>query len=179
MDREERELYHDILAGDYSKIPELDNLYRRKGCNRCPCPECLCLEDLSPEEVFCYDCVDDHWPHSDKCPCSLCDILLYQDGPGGPIRLELHSNRTLWGLDNPEEDWDYYSLLVQLAAEDFTHQTGVDVEFLGRSGRHVCVEDTLENRQNYQQLRELALQIEQGVIKSFNEEMASRETEDQ
>jgi len=181
MDQQMLELLRAIHAGDHSKISQLDRLYRRIGLMLCPCPECVCLKEIAPADILCEDCADDHWPHSYNCKCRLCQISLYKEWNSPEIMLELHANRTWWKCEVPADvahDPEYFGLLIDLAAEDFTQQTGVELHLLGRHGRHVCVEDTLENRDNYWELRELALQIEQGVVESYNEEMANIDNEE-
>ena len=84
--------------------------------------------------------------------------------------LELHDNRTCWKLDNDISIAD--DLLYQLvedACTMFEEDTGVEIYGLGRSGRHVCVEDTPENSRKYQYLKSKALKLEAWVIDAFNE----------
>ena len=102
----------------------------------------------------------------------------YHDVHSGEVFLELHDHHTIWKLDTPvasgpgptPSDEDYY-LLVQQAKEIFQEQTKVQIYLLGRSDRHVCVEDTPENRMIFPYLREIALGLEQGVIEQFNAEL--------
>jgi hypothetical protein len=82
--------------------------------------------------------------------------------------LELHQNRTSWKLDNPAKDDEEFNILVQLAANEFESKTGVTIFFLGRSGRHICIEDTPENSKRYRNLQRLAFKLEQSVIDEFN-----------
>jgi hypothetical protein len=52
--------------------------------------------------------------------------------------------------------------------ENFAQASGVRVNIYGRGGRHVCVDDTLENRDRYEELRELALLLEKEVIANYS-----------
>jgi hypothetical protein len=82
--------------------------------------------------------------------------------------LELHANHTVWKLDNEHTDDDLYCWTVEAAVERFEDETGVPLFMLGRSGRHICVEDTAENSRKYQYLRNKALKLEKEVVDTFN-----------
>lgn len=97
----------------------------------------------------------------------------YRPWPGNENYLELHRNATERELDNPrvksaEEATALYNDLVLWAIYEFEHRTGIGVFLLGRSGRHVCVEDTPANSRRYQHLKRLALKIERTVIADYN-----------
>ena len=82
--------------------------------------------------------------------------------------LELHANRTARRLDNEcatEDDW--YSI-VEPTIEVLQGVIGTPVYLLGRSGRHVCIEDNVRNRLNYWNWRRYALLYEQDAINEFN-----------
>ena len=83
--------------------------------------------------------------------------------------IQLHNNRTLWDINLANEiDEQHYSILLDNAIAEFESKTGQEVFLLGRSGRHVCVNDTEENRKNYSRLKRLALRLEKELIKDFN-----------
>lgn len=96
----------------------------------------------------------------------------YRPWPGRQAYLELHRNATERELDNPRLDEGQglalYTDLVWWAIYEFEHRTNTEVFLLGRSGRHVCVEDTPENSRRYQHLKRLALRIERQVIADYN-----------
>ncbi len=82
--------------------------------------------------------------------------------------LQLHDHHTVWKLDNDKKtDEDFYSL-VESAKIQFEMETGVDLLFEGRSGRHICVDDTPENSRHFQYLQNKALKLEKWVINEFN-----------
>lgn len=85
--------------------------------------------------------------------------------------LQLHDNYTIWDLDNKKRLDDDYFDLVNLATEEFKDITGIDLHLLGRSGRHVCIEDNINNSKNYKRYQNLALKLEQQVIDRFNEKI--------
>ena len=102
------------------------------------------------------------------------EIPTYYDGDVRSTYLELHDHHSLWKLDNPKvkelkpfmyEDW---MMLITVACQTFRDMTGVDVFLLGRSGRHACVEDTEENRENYYKLKQTAIELEKATIEAFN-----------
>lgn len=96
----------------------------------------------------------------------------YRPWPGQQAYLELHRNATERELSNPRLDAEQglalYTDLVLWAIYEFEHCANTKVFLLGRSGRHVCVEDTPENSRRYQHLKRLALQIERTVIDDYN-----------
>ncbi len=101
--------------------------------------------------------------------------LCYYDGRdnGYDVCLELSKNHTMWELEADEwsdrEDSDYW-YLVEVARRDFEKQTGTECLLLGRSGRHVCVEDNYKNAKRYFELCDLQRDLEDRVINQFNEE---------
>ena len=69
------------------------------------------------------------------------------------------------------EDYDAYNLYTQLVDDkviDFKEKTGVDLHILGRSGRHVCVENNYENAKNYDMLKRIQSDLVDEVIKDYN-----------
>lgn len=82
--------------------------------------------------------------------------------------IELSDNHTLWEIDNEEFDDDSYSAAVLQAADQFEEETGEKLYFLGRSARHVCVEDSLENAENYEDLQKVQQKYENDIIETFN-----------
>lgn len=73
-------------------------------------------------------------------------------------QLELTSER-FWYRSHDGLSWDDFCFRVHWAAEAFKERTGVQVELLGRSGRHVCVPDTPQNSKNFRWLQRVALQL--------------------
>ena len=70
--------------------------------------------------------------------------------------LELSDRHIDWDLGRaikPTSDEDIIGLRYDIArrmyTEDFENHYHVKVCFCGRSGRHVCIEDTAENRRKY------------------------------
>ena len=182
MDKETQQLIRNIQIGNITLLPLLNQHYTRIGGKRCPCPMCPCTAMIDASSIFCDDCEEEHWPHEDwthrtldMCKCRWCDIPIYRPDPWNHNHyyLELHANSTfndarIWGLpDDHDFDYDFYGHLIEIAVDSFQEGSGVEVQLLGRSGRHVCVEDTLENRDQYEELRDLALHLEQRVIDGY------------
>ena len=84
--------------------------------------------------------------------------------------LELHDHHTIWSI-NKEFSYNDYADMICCARLDMQeHFKDLKVYYLGRSGRHVCVDDTPVNRRRYQVLVEYAKKAEQSVIDYFNNE---------
>ena len=95
----------------------------------------------------------------------------YDDGRR--VYIELSDNHTLWDINGENFDDEYYAEsyyteLVNEAAQNFEIETGVRPLLLGRSGRHVCVEYTLKNLENYDFLVRTQRALEEGVIDEMN-----------
>ena len=96
----------------------------------------------------------------------------------GRTWIELSSNHTMWELelrDNLEDVMgdeinDYYVSLVNSAADKFKSETGVDLYYLGRSGRHVCVDFNVWNLLDYNKLCQVQRKLEIEVVNNFNNE---------
>ena len=89
--------------------------------------------------------------------------------------LQLHDNHTLNQINIPDTDTytdkeidEIYYQLVSSKVAEFEEETGLDLYLLGRSGRHVCVEDTADNVLMYPELRDLAERLEAEVIYDMN-----------
>ena len=104
------------------------------------------------------------------------DIKYYSEGYGKAY-IQLSDEHTLWKvhtLNNPisdkeAEQWDaFYYDLVREVCKKFEEKSGVEVLLLGRSGRHVCVADTTQNRRRYRSLCNLQMKLENEVLTEFN-----------
>ena len=87
------------------------------------------------------------------------------------VYIELHDNRTLYKVViQSNEDAEWYQHCVLEAARKFKERTGRNIYALGRSARHICVEETDENMKQYRYLKSVALALEKEVIKKYREE---------
>ncbi len=84
-------------------------------------------------------------------------INYYRDA--GRSYLQLHALRAPVGKYLPEYENDntLYDRDVQSAVEDFEVINNVTVYQLGRSGRHICIDDTARNRRRYASLSRKAV----------------------
>lgn len=99
----------------------------------------------------------------------MSEFKFYQEWHGKSY-LELHDNHTIWNI-NKDFRWEVYEDQVRWACFEMEkHYKNLEIYLLGRSGRHVCVEDTPTNRRRYQQLVEYAKKSEQELIDYFNNE---------
>jgi hypothetical protein len=86
----------------------------------------------------------------------------------GDQYLELHANHTVWKI-NKEFSWDDYNAEVDICILNMQyHFKDLTVYQLGRSGRHICVEDTPINRRRYKHLVAYAEKLEQELVNYFN-----------
>lgn len=83
--------------------------------------------------------------------------------------LQLSDNHTLWEI-HPKKDIDgeTYWMLVEHKCKEFEKITGVEVFTEGRSSRHICVENTLENAYRYDELCRVQERLEQELIDEIN-----------
>ena len=97
----------------------------------------------------------------------MMDFKFYKEWNGEKY-LELHDNHTMWNI-NKDFHWEDYENAVHLACIEMERRyKDLTIYLLGRSGRHVCVEDTPTNRRRYQRLIECAKKLEQEIIDYFN-----------
>lgn len=93
----------------------------------------------------------------------------YNDWGGGTY-LELHDNHTLWKIERVFDFDDYEHEVSKAIFAMENRYKNLEVLQFGRSGRHICVPDTLTNRRRYKALVQYAEQLEQMVISHFNNE---------
>ena len=97
----------------------------------------------------------------------MTNFKFYHDWGGG-VYLELHDHHTLWKIHKEFDLNDYEAEVFLLILELENHFKDLDVVQLGRSGRHICVEDTPVNRRRYKHLVAYAERLEQELIDYFN-----------
>jgi len=94
------------------------------------------------------------------------EVKFYTDGTR---YLELSDNHTLWSINIPEgaefNDEDY-SFMYNTALEHLQDEIGVEVFGLGRSGRHICVEDNFRNLTQLDKLKEAQDKWEDWLIET-------------
>lgn len=80
-------------------------------------------------------------------------IKLYYSDELRKTMLELSDEHILWriDIDNEQELNEYYAD-CERERERFSKQYKTELYFCGRSGRHVCVNDTFSNRRRYQKM---------------------------
>lgn len=92
----------------------------------------------------------------------------YDAGRDGGILLELHDNHTLWQINKAFWSMDYESKVEDAIWNMEHHFKNLEIFIRGRSGRHICVEDTPINRRRYNHLVTYAEKLEQELIDYFN-----------
>lgn len=104
----------------------------------------------------------------------MADVKFYHEWNGDKY-LQLHDNHTIWKI-NKDFKWDDYNeevYLCKLNMEQYFKD--LTIYQLGRSGRHICVEDTPINRRRYKHLVAYAEKLEQELIEYFNNEYEMEE----
>lgn len=86
--------------------------------------------------------------------------------------IELSDAHVAWKLNNTNlnyEDSEYlYQQLIDECNENFKKIYGCEFYMLGRSGRHVCVEDTPQNRQRWYRMKSTIERLQKYLISEFN-----------
>lgn len=112
----------------------------------------------------------------EKIKNALNNIKLYNDSDGTGVYLELSDNHTMYDLnDNGKSEEEWFSIVKSKEVE-FENETDVPLRFLGRSGRHVCVDLNLENIINYDKLKEVQERLEKEAVAEFNDEVINEGT---
>lgn len=94
----------------------------------------------------------------------------YYCADGGKVFIQLSANWTLHNLSDSvkyiDDDIfsDTYGHLVRIACQKFYVEAGIRLYCLGRSGRHICVEDTVENAIKYKKLQKIQAKLEKEVL---------------
>lgn len=81
--------------------------------------------------------------------------------------IELSDEHTFWRIEGHISEDEYYAQ-VRNALSRFEEETGTKAYCLGRSGRHVCVENTYANASRLDELREKQRTIENEMVEFIN-----------
>lgn len=102
-------------------------------------------------------------------------ITVYQDS--GRTYLELHAMRAPVGhyitTGNSSIDQSVYDNAVETAVFLFESLNNIEVLQLGRSARHICIEDTSTNRRRYASLQRKAISATRAMWQAMREPGAS------
>ena len=96
------------------------------------------------------------------------EIKVYYSEDFRKNMLELSDRHVLWDIVCDNFDEDLYWISVESAARRFMTQFGVPVYIVGRSGRHVVVEDNCENRKWYCRMVEYVREKQDELIEEWN-----------
>lgn len=97
----------------------------------------------------------------------LTDLIKYYEFEGITY-IQLSDNRTLNEITVDNLDVDYYTAVVEEYLGKFEQETGVEVYQAGRMGRHIVVDNTLDNAKRYEQLQEVLFRLEKEMINFIN-----------
>ena len=99
------------------------------------------------------------------------EIKVYYSEEFRKEMLELSDDRILWNVRmNDDSDYESWDVLVKNEIRKFMTQFGVPVYVLGRTGRHVCVEDSKSNRDWYRRMRDYVNDAQKRMIAGWNDE---------
>lgn len=86
--------------------------------------------------------------------------------------IELSDRHVMWDMNNShlsdKEAETAYNILVQDCISEFEDIYGTRLLLLGRSGRHVCVENTPNNRKSYCRMQTTVKRQQGWLAKRFN-----------
>lgn len=86
--------------------------------------------------------------------------------------IELSDEHLIWKLNNPyldEEDGKtLYGWLIEDCQTEFKRLYGIEFYMMGRSGRHICVENTPKNRQSYYRMKCTIERLQKAFVSEFN-----------
>lgn len=98
---------------------------------------------------------------------ALEDNKYYSDEFGREM-LQLSDKRVLWDINNENFDFDEYCIECDYALKKLSEKYGTEFYLLGRSGRHVCVEDTKENRKRFYKMQKDVEEMQNEIISKFS-----------
>lgn len=93
---------------------------------------------------------------------------LYYSEELGEEMLELSDNHTWWRI-NGNVDFDLYCAMCNHSLEDLAKKYNTQFYMLGRSGRHICVDNTPQNRRRFKSLAKAVSKKENEIVSYFNE----------
>lgn len=86
--------------------------------------------------------------------------------------IELSDAHVMWRLNNPnlnnDEVYIVWQYLINECNDAFREAYGCSFYMLGRSGRHVCVEDTPKNRQRWYFMKNKIEKLQKWMVEEFN-----------
>ena len=93
----------------------------------------------------------------------------YSDGYREEL-IELSDEHIWWYIKFGPNDTDtHYYVFVQLMCEEFKDIYGTDLILTGRSGRHVCVKDTPDNRRMFANMKRTVWRLQNKILKRFDD----------
>jgi hypothetical protein len=83
--------------------------------------------------------------------------------------IELSDNRVLGSIAMiNDSDYEVWNKLVESEIRRFMVNFGIPVYVVGRSGRHVCVEDNRNNRKWYQRMVDYVKETQDKMVDAWN-----------
>jgi len=95
--------------------------------------------------------------------------LYYSDGYGEEL-IQLSDEHIYWYIKYAEDDTDFdYEMFIRDLIEEFFDIYETDLILTGRSGRHVCVKDTPDNRRRLMNMQRTVWRMQNDILKRFDD----------
>lgn len=161
-------------------------LYENEECevivNRYGQVEDVSFDNVDYEDFCAYamDCSEEDFEKAEIYLKSLLmnDVKFYSEYSR---YLELSDNRTLNDITVPEGvnfDIEEYSVVRDMAVNQLSQEIHTEVYMLGRSGRHICVDNTFNNLVHYSEYKQKQKEWEAWLINVVNQELTNTPKDD-
>ena len=132
--------------------------------------ESISLIDYDDYNDYHYECTEQEYNQAKALVEKLTDGAKYYQG-----YLELNDNHTLWDIDFPADIKSFtdedYGVLYDDAMRGLEEEIGTEVYGLGRSGRHICIDNTFANLCHYNEYKEIQRKWEKILIQNVEDEV--------
>lgn len=82
--------------------------------------------------------------------------------------LQLHDHHTFWRIKVPIDEYELLCVVSEYLQRLENQYHNLTIYQLGRSGRHICIDDTPVNRRRYQAVQNKAEELEEELIEYVN-----------
>lgn len=130
------------------------------------------LEDI--QDTINEDCNEDMYNKAVDIVRNIIENITYYEYDYKKY-IQLSDNHTMYELnDDVEMTADQYSSLVDIFLQQLQDEINIDIYALGRSGRHICIDNTFDNALNYNGYVQAQRKYEQEMINYINENFGSK-----
>lgn len=93
---------------------------------------------------------------------------IYYDDKLRKDMLQLSDERLLWKIENDNFDETKWNLYCQDLVDSFEETYNTEIYLLGRSGRHVCVDNTVENKLRFYDMQKTVEDMQKELVYEFS-----------